>query len=154
MKVSELYEELKQDLCRFTRTISRNEQEANDLIQDAIEKSLRCTELLDWPRHKQKAWFYRVMKNQLIDIRRKEKRETDWDDSVIPPFTTAGTSYVEMVDLLSKLPASLSDLVFKHFWLGLTSQEISEKVGVPASTVRYRIRLAVKKLREYMKEEG
>ncbi len=77
MEVSDLYERLKDDLDRFSRSIARNEQEAYDLVQEAVLKSLHDKTLLALPMYKQKAWFFRVMKNQLIDARRKEKRLTD-----------------------------------------------------------------------------
>lgn len=153
VEVSDLYEKLKDDLFRFARSIARHEQEANDLVQDAMIKSLNEPELLSFPEYKQRAWFFRVMKNRLIDDRRKEQRLTQWEDDFDFPIQQAGVSHLEMTELLKHLQQDLSDLIFKRYWLGLSSQEIGDQLSIPASTVRYKLHLAIKKLRTILEEE-
>ena len=151
--VSDLYEKLKDDLFRFAKSIARHEQEANDLIQDAMVKSLNEPQLLSLPEYKQRAWFFRVMKNRLIDDRRKEQRLTLWEDDFDFSIQEAGVSHLEITELLAYLPQELSDLIFKKYWLGLSSQEIGEQLKIPASTVRYKLHLAIKRLRTILEEE-
>ncbi|MDQ0975081.1 RNA polymerase sigma-70 factor (ECF subfamily) [Neobacillus niacini] len=152
VEVSDLYEKFKDDLFRFARSIARHGQEANDLVQDAMIKSLNEPELLSLPEYKQRAWFFRVMKNRLIDDRRKEQRLTQWEEDLDFPIQL-GVSHLEITDLLRHLPQDLSDLIFKRYWLGLSSQEIGGQFGVPASTVRYKLHLAIKRLRTILEEE-
>jgi RNA polymerase sigma-70 factor, ECF subfamily len=151
--VSDLYEKVKDDLFRFAKSIARHEQEANDLIQDAMVKSLNEPQLLSLPEYKQRAWFFRVMKNRLIDDRRKEQRLTLWEDDFDFSIQEAGVSHLEITELLAYLPQELSDLIFKKYWLGLSSQEIGEQLKIPASTVRYKLHLAIKRLRTILEEE-
>lgn len=153
MLVQELYIDLESDLKRFARSIARHNLEADDLISYAVEKALSQREIETWPRHKQKAWFYRVMKNNLIDHRRKHQREDEWEDEYEPEFSAVGVSSIEMVELLSKLPKHQSDIVFKRYWIGLTSKEIAQQTGLSAPTIRYHLAQALKTLREYMEEE-
>ena len=153
VEVSDLYEKLKGDLFRFARSIARHGQEANDLVQDAMIKSLNEPMLLSLPEYKQRAWFFRVMKNRLIDDRRKEQRLTLWEDDFDFPVQQAGVSHLEITELLGHLPQDLSDLIFKRYWLGLTSQEIGSQLELPASTVRYKLHLAIKRLRTILEEE-
>lgn len=154
MEVSDLYENLKDDLHRFARSISRHEQESYDLVQDALVKSLKEEQLLTLPEYKQRAWFYRVMKNQLIDDRRKEKRLTDWEDDLDFPVQGFATNHIEVAELLGHLPQELSDLIFKRYWLGLSSQEIGKQLAIPASTVRYKLHIAIKRLRTILEEDN
>jgi RNA polymerase sigma-70 factor, ECF subfamily len=153
MKVSDLYETLKDDLHRFAQSISRHEQEANDLVQDALIKSLKEEQLLGLPEYKQRAWFYRVMKNRLIDERRKEKRLIEWEEDFDFSIQEAAVNHLEITELLAKLPQELSDLIFKKYWLGLSSQEIGKQLECPASTVRYKLHLAIKRLRTILEED-
>lgn len=153
MEVSDLYERVRDDLFRFARSISRHEQEANDLVQDAIVKSIREEQLLHLPEYKQRAWFFRVMKNRLIDERRKEKRLTDWEDDLDFSIQEVASNHLEIAELLAHLPQELSDLIFKKYWLGLSSQEIGKQLNVPASTVRYKLHLAIKRLRTILEED-
>ncbi len=138
MEAIDLYERFKNDLLRFARSIARHEQEANDLVQDAVIKSLKEVSLLQLPEHKQRAWFFRVMKNQMIDERRKENRQTTWEDELDFPVEAIASTHLEMAELMSHLPEELSNLVFKRYWLGFNSQEIAKQQGIPASTVRYK----------------
>ncbi|MFF2446921.1 RNA polymerase sigma factor [Neobacillus sp. NPDC058068] len=153
MGVSDLYERLKDDLHRFARSIARHEQEANDLVQDAVLKALGEEQLHTLPDYKQRAWFFRVMKNKMIDERRKEKRLTEWEDDLDFSIQGAAHSHLEITELLSHLPQETSDLIFKRYWLGLSSQEIGSQLGLPAATVRYKLHLAIKKLRTILEEE-
>jgi RNA polymerase sigma-70 factor (ECF subfamily) len=145
-----MHEQLKEDLIRFARSISRHGQEADDLVQDAWEKSLKESALQDLPLHKQRAWFFRVMKNRLIDDRRKDNRLSSWDTEMDFPDPRYAASGMEMAELLGKLSPELGDLVFKRYWLGMTSPEIGEGLGIPAATVRYKLHQAIKLLRKHM----
>ncbi len=131
MEVSDLYESLKKDVDRFAYSIARHEQEGKDLVQDAWEKSLKEDDLLDLPRHKQKAWFYRVMKNKLIDLRRKDQRLSQWEEQMDLPVHDFPYQHLEMTELLSHLSEELSDIVFKRYWIGLSSKEIGQQLGLP-----------------------
>ncbi|UOQ44872.1 RNA polymerase sigma factor [Halobacillus salinarum] len=151
--MSDLYETLKHDLHRFANSIARHEQEGKDLVQDALVKSLEQEDLLEWPRHKQKAWFYRVIKNKLIDQRRKDQRLSSWEEDLDFPVEELTGRRLETVELLSKLPSDQSDIVFKRYWVGLSSKEIGEQLELPASTVRFKLQQAMKRLRNYFEEE-
>ncbi|WP_422124249.1 RNA polymerase sigma factor [Planococcus sp. X10-3] len=153
MNTETMYENLKSDLVRFARSISRHEQEADDLVQDALEKSLKQEELVDLPIYKQRAWFFRVMKNRLIDDRRKDQRISEWDEETDFPEPALAVNRLEMTELLAHLTPELGDLVFKRYWLGMTSREIGEQLQVPAATIRYKLHFAIKKLRDIMEEE-
>ncbi len=154
--MQEIYENLKDDLLRFARSIARHEQEAFDLVQDAAEKSLKQEELAALPLHKQRAWFFRVMKNRLIDDRRKDRRlsklEGTEEEEDFPEPLFLG-SRLETMELLSRLDSELSDIVFKRYWLQMTSKEIGEQLGMPAATVRYKLHFAIKKLRKQLEAE-
>ncbi|MCA1025066.1 MULTISPECIES: RNA polymerase sigma factor [Cytobacillus] len=148
-----IYLSLRDDLYKFASSIAYDEHEAQDLIQQALEKAMHLDDLSSWPKYKQKAWFYRVMKNQLIDQRRKFKREMNIDQNeevILPTFMKTS---IEMVELLSQLSAIESDIIFKKYWIGLKSDEIAIKLGLSASTVRYHLAKAMKKLRKILEEE-
>lgn len=142
-----------EEIHRFARSISRHEQEAADLVQDAMEKSLSQENLAELPVHKQRAWFFRVMKNRLIDDRRKEARLSYHDEDLELPQQPVAMSPVEMSELLGQLEPELSSLVFKRYWLGMNSTEIGVQLGMPAATVRYKLHFAIKRLRTYLEDD-
>ncbi|TMW70521.1 RNA polymerase sigma factor [Alteribacter natronophilus] len=152
MDVRTMYRTLENDLHRFARSIARHRQEADDLVQLALEKALANPGIAGLPVHKQRAWFFRVMKNQLIDERRREKRVTGWEEEYDFPIREQALSPVEVTDLLSSLSDEQRDIVFKRYWIGLTSQEIGSQLGLPPATVRYKLSRAVKQLRKKLEE--
>src|SRR5215475_15831974 len=62
-------------LRRFARSLTRNADEADDLVQSALERALR--NLDGWtPGTRLDAWMFRIMKNCWIDeIRSKTVRD-------------------------------------------------------------------------------
>lgn len=153
MTANLMYDNLKEDVLRFARSISRHEQEADDLVQDAWEKSLKEDNLENLPLYKQRAWFFRVMKNRLIDDRRKETRLSAWEEEMDFLEKPMALNHLEMAELLARLTPELSDLVFKRYWLGMSSREIGEQAGAPAATIRYKLHYALKQLRKHLEDD-
>ncbi|TFE00606.1 RNA polymerase sigma factor [Jeotgalibacillus salarius] len=154
MKSSEVYLGLETDLRRFARSIARHEQEADDLVQQAVIKSLAHESLLqEMPVYKQRAWFFRVIKNQLVDDRRKEKRLTGWEDDFDQIQLDQRFTHIEVTELLAILSQEYRDIVFKRYWIGLSSQEIGQQLQLPAATVRYKLSQALKQLKKKLEEE-
>ncbi|MCM3494887.1 RNA polymerase sigma factor [Paenibacillus lactis] len=153
MDVNELYENLKEDVRRYARSVAKHAYEADDLVQDAFIKAMKEPQLAQWPLHKQKAWFFRVIKNRLIDITRREKRLLPWDDDLDVTLLSVPNLDMETTEWLGRLPQSQSDIVFKRYWLGMSSQEIGDQLGLPAATIRYKLQAAIKKLRTYWEED-
>ncbi len=116
-------------------------------------KALQEPKLAGLPDYKQRAWFFKVIKNRMIDISRHEKRITSWDEDLDFAVMPAASHRMEVAELLGRLPQELSDIVFKRYWLGLSSQEIGQQLGMPAATVRYKLQTAIKKLRKVWEED-
>jgi RNA polymerase sigma-70 factor, ECF subfamily len=153
MEVCDLYENLKDDVRRYAGSIAKHAYEADDLVQDAFMKAIKEPNLATLPLHKQKAWFFRVVKNRMIDISRREKRLVSWEDDLDVAELPVSSGNIEMTEWLARLPQSQSDIVFKRYWLGMSSQEIGEQLGMPAATVRYKLQTAIKKLRKLWEED-
>lgn len=152
-EVNGIYENLKSDIHRYARSLARHEHEANDLVQHALLKALQDPNLHSLPDYKQRAWFFRVIKNHMIDISRHEKRLCGWEDDLDVAILPAGSGRLEITELLGKLPPELSDIVFKRYWLGLSSREIGEQLGMPAATVRYKLQRSLQKLKKAWEDD-
>jgi RNA polymerase sigma-70 factor, ECF subfamily len=57
-------------------------------------------------------------------------------------------------DALASLPAEQRQAVELSYFGGYSHREISEMVGVPLSTVKSRMRLALEKLHSYLQGRG
>ncbi|GAK06746.1 RNA polymerase sigma factor [Geomicrobium sp. JCM 19038] len=52
--------------------------------------------------------------------------------------------------MMTALPEDLYDLVYKTYWLGMSSLEIAHLQGIPASTIRSKIKKALVLLQKTM----
>ncbi|TLS36245.1 RNA polymerase sigma factor [Pseudalkalibacillus caeni] len=149
--MKELYQQYKKELTRFAISLTKQEMEAEDLVQETFSKALKNQELLkDLPSYKIRAWLYKVLKNKFLDQKRKKRHERYVEESDEPVFHVGDYNDIEMMELLDRLPGDLKDIVVKRYWLNMTSKQIGEQYEVPASTVRYRLQVAINLLREWI----
>lgn len=71
------------------------------------------------------------------------KREPDWED--IRPHLDA---------CIAELPDSLRSVIVSRFLEGLTHEDASQRLGVPVSTMQYRIQKGLEQLRELLAKRG
>ena len=159
MNPSQLYEENYSSCFDYARIIARNVFEAEDLVQSVFLRAMQRLDLLSLltPLQRRK-WLRTSVKNGLIDIRRKEKREQssmissgiEQFDEYDPVLRSAFIS--EINRFVATLPELYKDVIFKRYWLQMNSKQIGEEMGISASTVRYRLKVAKDKLNRKMEK--
>jgi len=150
---SKNYEQLYPHLLPFANKIARDSHEANDLIQEAWLRSMKHSYIFELELPKQRAWFFKTMKRMLIDERRKHSRvQNEWAvfDGHPAEELFSDFSKVEVSLMMTALPEDLYDLVYKTYWLGMSSLEIARLQGMPASTIRSKIKKALVLLQKTM----
>jgi len=139
-------------LLNFALQLSRNEDDAYDLLQDTWLKCLTFQQLLsDLSEQKQRSWLFTVLKNRWLDICRHRKLER----LSTPPTEAAAPSALplyQLEHLLEKLPPLERDLVYQKYWLGCNSRQIARDKGIPEGTVRWRLKLGLDKLRTLIEQ--
>ncbi|WP_042423921.1 RNA polymerase sigma factor [Geomicrobium sp. JCM 19039] len=145
------YEQLFPDLWRFANSIARHEHEAGDLIHDAWTRAMKHPHVFDLEVHQQRAWFFKTMKRLLIDERRKSQREDVFDYTIHDRIESPFSDYekIEVMEILSTLPEEERTILFQKYWLGLSSAEIGRQHNMPPSTVRSKMKTALKQLQKY-----
>lgn len=150
MLIAELYEVYSDQLMGYGVSISRDVDVAEDLLQETFTRALLNLELLKiLPESKRRSWLYRVLKNCFIDRKRQESHLAYISDQIELSGEFDFGARSDAMKLLSRLPSKLSDVVFKKFWLGMTSVEIARALSLPAATVRSRLHTALKLLKNY-----
>ncbi|MDI6618089.1 MAG: RNA polymerase sigma factor [Clostridiales bacterium] len=158
MEIDELYNKYENALLRFAKSLTGNREESEDLVQETFLRAMaNCALLSTLTACQVKSWLYRVLKNCLIDKKRKQKFEILSD----PGDDTNNYSIESEVELriisgeaLSALSARDREIVYKKYWMGMTSREIASCLSIPDSTVRYRISMAIKQLKnKYMSKK-
>jgi len=145
-------------LRRFGRTLAHFREDADDLVQVAIEKALTRTD--QWtPGTRLDSWMFRIMQNAWIDeLRARERRgqtflpEEEGDNVGDDARSGAPLDAI----LVRKAVAQLSDehrtVVGLVLVEGLSYQEAAETLGVPVGTVTSRLARAREALQQLLGE--
>ena len=138
------------DLLRFARSVARNEDLAQDLVQETMVRSI---ERADQFRSEGNlgAWLRSILRNLAIDRVRKSSHELtvdhvemEWheDELTVDPAYIAERSAdkAELEDALARLPFVYRTTVVLHDAEGWTLSEIAEmeEVRLPAAKQRLR----------------
>ena len=145
-------------LRRFGRTLAHSREDADDLVQVAIEKALMRTD--QWtPGTRLDSWMFRIMQNAWIDeLRARERRGQTFlpeEDGEHVGDASASGSQLDAI-LVRKAVAQLSDehraVVGLVLVEGQSYQEAAEVLGVPVGTVTSRLARARDVLQELLGE--
>lgn len=136
-------------LVRFARSITRDDDLAQDLAQEAVVRAYeRRAELTDV--RSLDAWLRRVVHNLAVDRSRRDREiavedvEERWraDEYTVDAaeVIVAAETRSELEDALVRLPAIYRAAVVLHDAEGLTVREVAELAGVGLPAAKQRLR--------------
>jgi RNA polymerase sigma-70 factor (ECF subfamily) len=135
--------ELLPKLRRFARSLTRNPDDADDLLQGALERAL--THLQQWQADTRlDSWLYTIVRHAWIDeLRARSRRERSLDDGaqaeqVADPGADAGAS-LSIQQALERLPEEQRLAVALVLIEGLPYKEAAQIIGVPMGTLTSRL---------------
>lgn len=150
--VAELYSQRAPELRRYLLKIARDVSEADDVLQETFLRALsNLGTLQGMSLPKQRAWLYTTARRCLIDRRRKERREC-LAEGMEEGETSDDLTLPIVAEALGSLPEHLSAIVAMRYFSGMDSTAIGKALGIPAATVRTRLRAAITKLKEWMNQ--
>ncbi|MDX9948511.1 MAG: RNA polymerase sigma factor [Bacteroidales bacterium] len=141
-------EEFSDSVYRFIRGNLKDEERADDIVQDTWEKLWRNVAEIEYPVVK--SWLFTTAYRTMVDIIRKEKRMTSLEDADYHDFTSE-KQYSDLNEILhlalDKLPEHQKSLVLLRDYEGYSYREIGEITGMTEAQVKiniYRGRLALR----------
>jgi RNA polymerase sigma factor (sigma-70 family) len=133
---------------RFIRANLRDEDRANDVVQDTYEKLWRHVAEIDYSVVK--AWLFTTAYHTMIDIIRKEKRIISLEDTIVNNHSYE-SQYSDLNEILQaaveRLPEQQKSAVLLRDYEGYSYKEIGDITGLTEAQVKiniYRGRLALK----------
>lgn len=157
---SQLYS-LKDNLRRFAISFTRNDDDADDLVQDTMLKAIRYSARFETGTNL-KSWLFMILKNTFINNYRRKHRlnaymavnTIDVADNVTDNSSyNLGESKCILDDIhkvLEKLPHDYLYPFIKYFE-GYKYHEIAGELNIPIGTVKTRIHLARAILKKNLK---
>lgn len=148
--ITEIYEGLAPELRRFALSLAREDAAADDLVSETMLKAMANLPLLGGlAQYQRRAWLYRVLKNLFLDGLRSRRRQ----DALLQHLGRMDEEpavYALPPELMEQVPERFQELLNLRFCLGMSSDEIGEKLGIPAATARSRLHLAIQWLRTHL----
>lgn len=156
LTVAQLFEEYRERLTRYAGNLTHDSARADDLVQETFIQAMTHLELLNQLNtYQRQTWLYQVLKNRFLDQLRAYRRKQALFEQLAQQSLNddhsglAGALPYELFDLV---PLRYRDLLRRRYILGFTSDEIGKQLGIPAATVRSRLRLAIEWLRVHRSE--
>lgn len=131
--------------------------QAEDLVQETMLAVWRAAARYNPAQAGAAAWIFAIARNQRIDAwRRTPRLALDPDDpSMAPPEPEAPDSILDTAgreqrlrEALRDLPAEQADVIRLSFFEDRPHAEIERALGIPLGTVKSRLRLAMRRLRD------
>ena len=141
----------------------RDSGAAEEVTQDVFFNVWRRASSYREDRGSVRAWLFSIAHHRTIDELRRWRRERTQiqygvDLSTMPSddggdpmrYATAQFERSQLNDALHTLRPEQREVVFLAYFRGLTHSEISKHLGQPLGTVKTRMRLGLRKLREVL----
>ncbi|MBC7980419.1 MAG: sigma-70 family RNA polymerase sigma factor [Armatimonadetes bacterium] len=156
---AQLHDRFSQSLFGIAIGITRDHNEAKDVIQDTFVSIWKHAGHYNPLLGKASSWLIRITRNVAIDGIRKRKRQKlmaekeagnimEVSESPAPGSALmASERAVAMAKVLRSLPRRQRIALQLAFYDGMTQTEIATKLGEPLGTVKSRIRRAINQAR-------
>jgi len=132
---------------------------AEECVQEVMATLWRKAHMFDPEKASVSTWIFTIARNRKIDILRKERRpepeDLPWGPEAEPEQADVLALQQESEQLgkaLAELPEKQRELIVRAYYGELTHSQIAEETGLPLGTIKSRIRLALDRLRQNMKQ--
>lgn len=152
-------------LYGYALTLTRNETEAEDLVQETYLRAVRAFGELS-PNSNLKSWLFVILRNawlnqlrhersgpHFVELEAEEANSSGWiDNRAKDPYVLylRKLECEEIIEAIERLPTLHREIVVLRDIEGFSYQEIASMLGCPAGTVMSRLGRAREKLRQIL----
>jgi len=136
---------------RFAYSYAKNQQDAEDIVNDSVIKAIRSIHQLQNIQY-MKVWFYKIIANTaLTHLKKKQKLvfldDTNWEDTIGSPDDY---SILHVSDIIALLPPQYKVIIVLRFFENMTLHEIAQVLQLNENTVKTRLYKALQLLKSDM----
>ena len=163
----QLYDRHSSTLYALLLRILSNADDAQEVLQETFVKAWTNAKMFDAVRGSDVAWLISIARSRGIDRLRSRKIRGDREDEAGRELSGSSFGFIEkrtgaddaiqseernaVREALAELPEAQRVALALAYFEGLSQSEIAERLGEPLGTIKTRMQLGMKKLRERLK---
>jgi RNA polymerase sigma-70 factor, ECF subfamily len=161
-----LYDDHGAALWRYALRLTGDRSSAEDVVQETLLRGWQHPEVFDDRERSARAWLFTVARNMIIDERRSSRFRNEVATEVAT-LDTAGTvergapdevsqalDRLLIGDAMAQLSAEHRAVIHRSYYLGRSTSQIAEDLGIAEGTVKSRLHYAIRALRLTLQEMG
>ena len=152
--ISLLYEHYGDTLLGVANKVVRDEELAQDVLQESFVKIWKKSDSYDVSKAKLFTWLFRITRNTAIDklrsVNTKSDKEIQIDVSDVYNLGVNSTrpELMDVSENLDKIEPKYQIVLDALFFQGMTQQEASDELGIPLGTIKSRLKIGLRELRK------
>lgn len=153
--IKKLYDDYSGALYNTALKIVNDSDMAQDVLQDAFMKIWRSRTTYDAQKGRIFTWMMRIVHNTALDLlgRKDVRHEIQMDDNTVYTNESVvdGNVAIDASDLRNqviRLKPEHQQVIDVVYFLGHTHEEAAEKLKIPLGTLKTRVRLALRDLKQ------
>ncbi|WBQ05131.1 sigma-70 family RNA polymerase sigma factor [Kribbella sp. CA-293567] len=163
MKAIELCLAERETLRRYVQSlVGWNTFAVEDVIQETLLRAWVQAETLDWESRPIRMWLFRVARNLVVDLHRRESRaipvglcQSEFESDLSEPDPAERvTDRTVLVEALNRLSPAHREVVTRVHLCGHPGEDVALALDVPIGTVKSRTHTAVRTLRGDLLRRG
>jgi RNA polymerase sigma-70 factor (ECF subfamily) len=165
--LAQLYDRYNRLIFSLALAIVNDRETAEEITLDVFMRVWQKAGTYRAEQAKVSTWLTHIARHHAIDVLRRRAARLDqsaihWEDGIRnvessqpSPHESAELSLhrARIQAALARLPVEQRQVMLLAYFGGYTQSQIAEMLAQPLGTIKTRLRLAMQKLREYLKEE-
>ncbi|MFC0426724.1 RNA polymerase sigma factor [Chryseobacterium scophthalmum] len=140
--------------------IVQSKEYTEEIIQDVFVKVWNSIHQYDSTKGRFYTWMINIARNTAIDYLKSKSFQKQLKNQPLPDFvyenaeltTTNNSDFIGFNKVLESLESDKQELIDLAYYQGFTQSEISEKLNMPLGTVKTKMRNALIKLKDLLKD--
>ncbi len=152
--ISLLYENYSDTLYGVAYKVVRDEELAQDVLQESFIKIWKKSDSYDASKAKLFTWLFRITRNTAIDklrsVNTKTDKEIQMDVSDVYNLGVEGIrpEFMDIEENLEKIESKYQIVLDALFFQGMTQQEASDELDIPLGTIKSRLKIGLRELKK------
>jgi len=152
--ISLLYEHYGDTLYGVAYKVVRNEELAQDVLQESFVKIWKKSDSYDATKAKLFTWLFRITRNTAIDKLRSVNTKSDKEIQIdVSDVYNLGVNsirpeFIDVKENLEKIESKYQIVLDALFFQGMTQQEASDELNIPLGTIKSRLKIGLRELKK------